>query len=303
MFSVLLAVTASMWLRVTPADSLREGYRVIEAEGKVRSIAPITEYSAPAEENHYNKLHHHGFALENPWACYRVYFDKKQTVDVYVKQRPGIELPTSYWYPTFDQIAAGYGDDVLRVSGTVGCGSLKPWNGKKMVHFEDTGTRSQRIVEVSAEKAVAEMAQNGVTTRYTVYGDRREMRVDVEGEYSMPLCTGVQHVPAKADGADTQVWTERTKDGGALMVSWGTDWPVNDTIHYHKQTVGMAVYVPGEYVVETVRDAHNELCILKPGAHYYTLVVSPSMEKKCPVKNCDRFSRYLHRWVRKVEKR
>lgn len=294
-----------MWLRVTPADSLSTGYRVIEAEGKTRCIVPIDHYDAPAAEDHYRSLHHHGFALENPWACYRVYFDKKQTVDVYVKQRPAIELPTSYWYPSFDQIAAGYGDDVLRVSGTVGCGSVKPWNGQKMVHYEDVGTRSQRIVEVSEDKAVAEMSQCGITSRYTVYGNRREMRVDVEGEYSLPLCTGLQHVPAKVDGADTEVWSERLKDGGVVIGSWGTDWPVNDTIHYRKQTVGMAVYIPAECAGDLVRDAHNELCLLRmaassaaaPQAHYYVLISSPTMEHRAPANNPKCFRSYIRRWA------
>lgn len=289
-----------MWLRVTPADSLREGFREIVAEGKERCIVPIDHYEAPAAEDHYRKLHHHGFALENPWTAYRVYFDKKQTVDVYVKQRPAMELATSYWYPSFAQKEAGYGDDVLRVSGTVGCGSVKPWNGKKMVHFEDEGIRAQRLVEVDKEKAVAEMSQCGVTSRYTVWDNRREMRVDVEGEYKLSLCTGLQHVPAKKDGADTEVWSERLKDGSVLIGSWGTDWPVNDTMHYRKETVGMAVYVPAAYADSIVRDAHNELCLLRPHAHYYVLITSPSMEQKAPAKTARCFRKYVRRWAKKL---
>lgn len=298
MLQIVLAVAASMWLRVSPADSLTPGFRAIEAEGKPRCIVPIDHYDAPAEEDHYRKLHHHGFALENPWVAYRVYFDKKQTVDVYVKQRPGMELSTSNWYPSFAQIAEGYGDDVLRVSGAIGCGAVKPWNGKKMVHFEDKGVRSQRIVEVTDTYAKAEMEQNGVRSRYTVYTDRREMRVDVYGMYDMPLCTGVQHVPAKVDGPDTEVWMDRTKNGGVILGSWGTDWPVNDTVNYHKQTVGLAVYIPAECADAVVQDAHNNLCLLKDNAHYYTMVVSPTMERRCPAKNAKKFRKYLQKYFK-----
>ena len=139
-------VIASFWRKVTPADSLMEGFRVIEAEGQTRYIVPIKEWTASPEVDTYHQLHHHGVALESDLMAYRIYFDRKQTIDVYAKKTPRIELPTSYWYPNDEQLADHYGDDVLRVSGTIGVGSVKPWKDGKMRHIEPVESRTQRIV-------------------------------------------------------------------------------------------------------------------------------------------------------------
>ena len=76
-------VVASFWRKVTPADSLMEGFRVIEAEGQTRYIVPISEWTASPEVDTYHELHHHGVALESDLMAYRIYFDRKQTIDVY----------------------------------------------------------------------------------------------------------------------------------------------------------------------------------------------------------------------------
>ena len=114
-------VATSFWRIGTPADSTREGYTVIHAEGKTRHCYPITEWSSTDEkEDVYHSLHHHGVAIESEQMAYRIYFDKKQTIDPYCKRTPQLELAQSYWYPNDSLLADGYGDDILRVSGTVG---------------------------------------------------------------------------------------------------------------------------------------------------------------------------------------
>ena len=44
---------------------------------------PITSLTIPGTSNIYNQLHHHGPAFESELVAYRIYFDKKQTVDIY----------------------------------------------------------------------------------------------------------------------------------------------------------------------------------------------------------------------------
>ena len=80
------------------------------------------------KDDMYRKLHHHGPAFESEYAAYRIYFDKKQSVDTYGKKRPALELRETMWYPSREQLAAGYGHDNLRVFGSVSVGALKGWN-------------------------------------------------------------------------------------------------------------------------------------------------------------------------------
>ena len=118
-------VATSFWRIGTPADSARVGYAVLHEGKKVRYCYPVTEWTDTPDKDTYHNLHHHGVAVESEQMAYRIYFDKKQTIDPYCKRTPQLELAQSYWYPDDSLLAAGYGDDILRVSGTVGVGSVK----------------------------------------------------------------------------------------------------------------------------------------------------------------------------------
>ncbi len=180
-------VTTSFWRIGTPSDSTREGYAVLYEGKKMRHCYPITEWTeqlSPITNNQsslpdtYHSLHHHGVAVESELMAYRIYFDKKQTIDPYCKRKPQLELAQSHWYPNDSLLAAGYGDDILRVSGTVGVGSVKYWqtlqtgeaanlqtgqNAQtgKLCHFDKVASRSQRIVKQTKNSATIEVAVKG----------------------------------------------------------------------------------------------------------------------------------------------
>ena len=225
-------------------------------------------------------FHHHGVAVESELMAYRIYFDKKQTIDVYCKRTPQLELAQSHWYPNDSLLAEGYGDDILRVSGTVGVGTVKYWNNK-LYHIEEVGERQQWILRQTKNKAkiavsdvdwsVPDGKQDDPETRkmvnlaaeYTMRAGHRDMRCDVKvSEPVSGLCTGVQTIPAK--GGDIQHSTFNIQlQNGVLLASWGTDWPVNDSAKYAKETVGLAVFIPKAYAGEVVHDKQNLLCLLR----------------------------------------
>ena len=358
-------VATSFWRIGTPADSSRAGYTVIHAEGKTRHCYPITEwttkYGAPSvnqrsvcdgesggtsrpvdlaewyqhhdlvaeREDTYHQLHHHGVAVESERMAYRIYFDKKQTIDPYCKRTPQLELAQSHWYPNDSLLAAGYGDDILRVSGTVGVGSVKYWNGQKMVHIEPVAERSQRIVSQSHNKATIEVAVKGweiplnnyplndfsqhstlntqlldMSVQYTLCAGHRDMRCDVTlSEAVEGLCTGVQTIPAKG-GKDTATII---LPNGVLLASWGTDWPVNDSAKYAKETVGIAVFIPKAYAGALVHDKQNNLCLLNTlpfregsgvGCHFYLICCGATKENHPVATNATEWLIYLRRWAK-----
>ena len=57
--------------------------------------------------------------------AYRIYFDHRQTVDIYGKYNKGLELKQTQFYPDENQKKAGFGDDVLWVGSTLGLGTLR----------------------------------------------------------------------------------------------------------------------------------------------------------------------------------
>lgn len=311
LLTTLLDVYASMWVK-NPADTTLPGYRVIQAEGKTVRMAPITEYEAPGNENHYNKLHHHGVALESSKMAYRIYFDKKQTIDIYCKRQPRMELAECYWYPQEEHLKRGFGDDVLKVSGCIGVGALKPYDEKeqKMIHYEEVDRREQRIVEQGKYQGVMEMTvygwQNGdkkikrLTTRYTMRSDAQGMMAEMfASEEVSNMCTGVQFLPLKTNKEKCDYIVEKVM-GGWLVASYGTEWPVNDTIHYAKETTGMAVFVPGIYAKKCVTDKNNNLCLLRPGryARYYLMAIGTTKAEYANIRNKEEFWAYAREWAK-----
>ena len=344
-------VATSFWRIGTPADSTKAGYAVLHEGKKVRHCYPITEWTADPAEDTYRQLHHHGVAVESEQMAYRIYFDKKQTIDPYCKRTPQLELATSYWYPNDSLLAVGYGDDILRVSGTVGVGSVKYWqitnrqspitNGK-LRHLDKVVSRSERIVRQSRNSATIEVAVKGwqpsgsltgeadrvvdMSVQYTIKAGHRDMRCDVT--LSAPvegLCTGVQSIPAKGlnPAADSQ-WLSEPLPNGVLLASWGTDWPVNDSAKYAKETVGLAVFIPQAYAGEMVHDKSNNLCLLNLTgtesagltakrsysnsdptakrsemcrAHFYLTCCGATKENKPVATTAEEWFAYLRRWT------
>ena len=358
-------VATSFWRIGSPADSARADYAVLHEGSKVRHCYPVTEWtdsivnlqivkSSNSKSNDtYHSFHHHGVAVESEQMAYRIYFDKKQTIDIYCKRTPRLELATSYWYPDDSLLALGYGDDILRVSGTVGVGSVKYWNGKKHVHIDPVAERSQRIVRQSRNEATIEVADKGwqiegknvdMTVQYTLRAGHRDMRCDVTlSEPVQGLCTGVQSIPATnatveylTGEADLSTkWSVREAvrqhsywlcdqlTNGVLLASWGTDWPVNDTVKYAKETVGLAVFIPNEYAGELVHDQSNKLCLLRLSGseragltakrsnsaalqqpegrsyhlHFYLTCVGATKEEHPVATNASEWIDYLRRWA------
>ena len=329
-------VATSFWRIGTPADSTREGYAILTEGSKVRHCYPITEWTDTlpnyvGKNDTYHSLHHHGVAVESEHMAYRIYFDRKQTIDPYCKRKPQLELSQSHWYPNDSLLALGYGDDILRVSGTVGVGSVKYWNGKKHVHIEPVTERSQRIVSSKKDQATIEVAVRGWTlpkdlkdptdlrdpidmsVRYTMRAGHRDLRCDVLLSDTLSgLCTGVQTIPAKGENLQSSI-SNIQLENGVLLASWGTDWPVNDSVKFAKETVGLAVFIPQEFAGPIVRDKQNLLCLLKQSpitnhqspmcatAHFYLTVCGATKENHPVASSATEWLSYLRKWAKHLK--
>ena len=312
-------VATSFWRIATPAYSDMPGYRVLYEGKKERHCYPITEACEPAWDpkfDTYHMFHHHGVAVESELMAYRIYFDKKQTIDVYCKRKPQLELATSCWYPNDSLLAEGYGDDILRVGGTVGVGTVKYWNNK-LYHIEEVGERQQWILKQTKNKAtiavsdvdwtVPDGKQDDPETRqmvnlsaeYTMRAGHRDMRCDVRvSEPIEGLCTGVQTIPAKGQNQQSSILNLQLPNG-TLVASFGTDWPVNDTVKYAKETVGLGVFIPKAYAGELVHDKSNNLCLLKgTNPHFYLTACGATKENHPVATNAEEWFAYLRKWAK-----
>lgn len=252
----------------------------------------------------YNAMYHHGVAFESALIAYRIYFDNKSTVDVYGKKKQQLELATTEWYPTDTQLALGYGDDIIQVFNLVGVGTVKGWDGKQATHIDKFEKRTQRIVAAGNLRTVVESEVLGwqyedkkinMTVRYIMYARHRDVVVEVVASENIDfLATGVQ----QTGGGPT------TSDNQGLVGSWGTNYPVTDTIKYTKQTVGLGVFVPKTHVIKHVTDGANNLVIMpyhKGETLRFYLTAASRKEEKDPFTSADTFFAYLNQWRNTLE--
>lgn len=283
-------VYAEMLFRTSKKNKYAKGYAI---------------YADGASDT-YNVQHHHGAAFESELVAYRIYFNEKQTTDLYGKFHKGLELEESQFYPTDEQLKRGFGDDVIKVNSSCGAGTLRGWNGTQSTLIKPVAVRGQRILASGPVRTIVDAEVKGwqyqnkelnIINRYTLYAGHRDAQVDVL--FDAPLdkevfCTGVQNITGHAD---------MFSDHNGLVASWGTDWPVNDTVKYKKETVGLATYIPKKYVVKETSDKENFLyTISAPGKssfRYYTSFTSCKETFGYPDK--EKWFAYVQEWKKALE--
>jgi hypothetical protein len=265
---------------------------------------PISSVSVPGGIL-YNQLHHHGPAFESELVAYRIYFDKKQTVDLYGKFHKGFELKESQFYPTDAQLAKGFGDDVLRVNASCGLGTLKGWNGKMATHIDPVSNRTESILAYGPVRTVVDVIANdwqyqgselNMTTRYILYAGHRDAEVKIIFDETLKnkvFSTGVQDIKDSKSFSDHK----------GLVACWGTDWPVNDTIKYAKETVGLATCIPQKYVKAEAKDKDNYLyTVAADGRKSFEYnIVFTSMKETFGYKTPEAWFAYVQEWKKKLE--
>lgn len=257
----------------------------------------------------YHLPHHHGVAFENELIAMRIYFDERQTIDLYGKYHKGLELKETQFYTDKAQKAAGYGDDILWVGNTFGFGALRGWDGTKPLMISDVLNRDQRIISYGPARTIVEVVDRGwkpegskirmnLRIRYTLWAGHRDMDVDVH----------LSH-PAKGVGFSTGLINMKNStefsDKHGLRGLWGTDWPAGskDTVNWKRETIGMGIYIPDSIRKQEVpADKDNYAFVVGTNGNdfRYKLTYSSDDETFGYHNSKDWFS-YLKEWRRELE--
>ena len=206
--------------------------------------------------NSYNLQHHHGVSFESELNGIRIYFDKRQTLDLYGKFTKRLELRETQFYTSATQKKEGYGDDVLWVGNTFGLGAFRGWNGTASTMIEPVKSRTQRIMSYGPLRTIVELVDKGwkadaqkapvnMTIRYTQYAGHRDTDVDVFFNHDVAdyqFSTGIINVKG----------SEEFSDKKGLRACWGTDWPSTDTVKWNRETVGLAICLQQQNIVKEV---------------------------------------------------
>ena len=202
--------------------------------------------------NSYNIQHHHGVDFESELNGIRIYFDKRQTLDLYGKSQKRLELQETQFYTSKEQKLEGYGDDVLWVGNTFGLGAFRGWDGQQPTMVDPVRSRTQRIISYGPLRTIVEVIDKAwkpytdkpavtMTIRYTQYAGHRDTDVDVffnKDVHDYLFSTGIINVKN----------SEEFSDKNGLRACWGTDWPSSDHENFKPETVGLGICIPTPFI-------------------------------------------------------
>ena len=256
----------------------------------------------------YNIQHHHGVDFESELNGIRIYFDARQTLDLYGKYHKQLELKETQFYTPAELKAKGYGDDVLWVGQTFGLGAFRGWDGQKPTLVEPVRSRTQRVVSYGPLRAIVEVIDRGwkadaaktpvnMTLRYTQYAGHRDTDVDVifnKDVSDYRFSTGVINVKG----------SEEYSDKKGIRACWGTDYPSTDTVNWKRETVGLAVYVPQQNIVsEEPANKDNYAYVVRVnGRHMSYKVCYTSANESFGYHSAREWFDYLKRWRKELDK-
>jgi hypothetical protein len=247
----------------------------------------VTEISSETG-NLYKKLNHHGPAVENEWMGLRLYFDYKVAIDVYNKQKPGLELAEGGWYPTVEQQQEGWGADQYKVGTTVGMGGVRLWDGEKVVYLDPVTNRTA-CVRKEGTISYMEMLSEGIPykgdtidilVRVTVYSGIREAKVEAFALSSKP----VQFLTGLNYHAGT-----KTKEGENYILSWGIH--PEDVAAFQLNIGGAIIYNPDDF--EKKQKVEKEFELISKPTKYLETWVTTACEKEAEINTMEDFTKYI----------
>lgn len=268
----------------------------------------IHSLSAPEGVDVFHLVHHHGADFESELTAYRVYFDERQTFDLYGKKKKQLELEKSQFYPDDQQLADGYGDDVLWAGQTVGLGALRGWNGEKPTMVSPVKSRGQRMVASGPVRTIVELTDeawqlNGETfnlrQNVIIYAGHRDAEVHAwldTPARNAKFCTGVINLNDKM-----------YSDHKGLVGDWGGNWPngAKDSIAGKpKIVVGLAVSVPRKYVVsEPTTEKDQYLYVMDTaGGNYLTYNMAFTCDKETfGYKDAQEWFSWMKQWKKELD--
>lgn len=256
----------------------------------------------------YNVQHHHGVDFESELNGIRIYFDARQTLDLYGKFNKQLELKETQFYTDDEQKKRGYGDDVLWVGQTFGLGAFRGWDGHQPTLVEPVSTRTQRIISYGPLRTIVEVIDKGwkadaqkvpvnMTLRYTQYAGHRDTDVDVlfnKDVSDYRFSTGIINVKG----------SEEFSNKKGLRACWGTDYPSTDTVKWNRETVGLAVLIPQKNIVsEEPANKDNYAFVLKVNGRQMSYKVTyTSANETFGYHTAKEWFDYLKAWCKEVEK-
>ena len=227
-----------------------------------------------------------GLAWESEATAWRIYFDKRNAIDIFGKRRPGLYLEMfgapEYVYNQESPL----GRDIYRIGDAIGIGAVAALVDGKIVKVADVGDRKWRIISAGPVRTIVELSYKGwkvggaevnLTSRMTQWAGSHgfEHSIKAEGADGVTLVTGIVHHPDLKEKL-----IEPTDSESALSrIFWGHQvvetGPTATSIHnLPNENLGLAIIASGRNSKSIPDDALNLLVqpeVVKGTAKWFVL--------------------------------
>jgi unsaturated chondroitin disaccharide hydrolase len=147
-----------------------------------------------------------GLAWESESTAWRIYFDKRNAIDLWGKRRPGLYLEMFGAPEYVYNLESPFGRDIYRIGDAIGIGAVAASVDGKTVRVEDVAERKWRIISAGPVRVIVEVTYKGwkvaghqvnLTSRMTQWAGERGFnhRVTAAGADELTLVTGIVRQP------------------------------------------------------------------------------------------------------------
>lgn len=295
------AVTLSEEPSTKTYEPLTYAYIKLRDEKKKYPKVTAVEFPGDADtRTMYNSIYGHGAVMEGLYNAIRIYMDNRQSIDIYGKNKPQLEMDVTGFYTTPEQLAQGYGHDILWAGKSVAAGSFRGYQNAAPCYVDTVEARGQRVIVTGPVRSIVEVTDRGwtyngrrhdMTQRYTLWAGHRDYDVDINVKgvnEADRFTTGVQKMESDNTGYVNP-------DG--LAGCWGSNIPEKkypDLVEW----VGLGVSVAPEYLGGVTEDDVNYLTFLRPDSEGYMRygVNLASVREEGGFKDAASWNNHLKQW-------
>src|SRR2546430_10967576 len=212
-----------------------------------------------------------GLGWESEATAGRIYFDRRNAIDVWGKRRPGLYLEMFGAPEYVYHWESPLGRDIYRIGDAIGIGAVAALVDGKAVRVSEVAERKWRIVSGGPVRAVVELTYKGwkvggrevnLVSRMTQWAGERgfDHRVTAEGAEGLTLVTGIVRQPDLQE----KVFAPTATEPAFTRAWWGhqveEEGPPAIAIHMlPNQNLGLAIIALGKASKSLADDPLNLL--------------------------------------------
>jgi unsaturated chondroitin disaccharide hydrolase len=168
-----------------------------------------------------------GMGWESDITAWRLYFDKRNAIDLYGKRRPGLYLEL-FGSPEYDyHEESPFGRDIYKIGNALGLGAVGALVDGKVVKVAEVSDRSWRIVSDGPVRSIVELIYKGwkvgdrsvdLTSRMTIWAGERgfEHRISATNAEGLVFVTGLPRKPGLSEITRSEVGA-----ASEIVGTWG----------------------------------------------------------------------------------